>query len=508
MKKIVSLIFLISLVLVVIGAPTLAADQEETVVFARGEDFTTLDPHNNHHLSNQVVDRLIYDRLVELQPDGSYEPGLAESYELSENQREVTFHLREGINFHNGEPFTSEAVKVTIERLRDNPTLVRAQAFGPDQIDRVDIIDDYTCVLYLKTTYGPLWNQLGSICHIIPPKAFAEQGVDLFENPIGTGPYRFVEYLQDVNLTMEANRDYWREDIPKVDKIIYKPILESSTQIAALLTGEVDIVDMVHPDQVPVLEADTGITVLRDAAWDAWFYQFNMKHPILSDVRVRTAIDLATDRQYLVEVMGGGAPAYMWSYPGMVGYTPDIKTEYNPEKARKILKQTDYTAEELTFSYKVPEGWYPKMSEVAVAIQSMMADVGITFNVEVTEGAAFIESRAAANYDIFTTGAAMTDPGNATIARVVKDQDHSSYMNKELNDLIMAAANTVDPELRHDYYVQAYQIMNAVKVPQLHFFLMETIYAHRDRITGFPFVPFKIANLRTVDTVENPGPVK
>ena len=102
----------------------------------------------------------------------------------------------------------------------------------------------------------------------------------------------------------------------------------------------------------------------------------------------------------------------------------------------------------------------------------------------------------------------MTDPGNATIARVVKDQDHSSYMNKELNDLIMAAANTVDPELRHDYYVQAYQIMNAVKVPQLHFFLMETIYAHRDRITGFPFVPFKIANLRTVDTVENPGPVK
>jgi peptide/nickel transport system substrate-binding protein len=145
---------------------------------------------------------------------------------------------------------------------------------------------------------------------------------------------------------------------------------------------------------------------------------------------------------------------------------------------------------------------------MAVAIQSMMEEVGITFKVEVTEGASFRDARAAADYDIFTTGAAMTDPGSATISRIVKDQDNSGYVNEELNQLLIAASNAVDTELRQAYYEQAYQIMNAVKVPQLHFYLMETIYAHRDHITGFPFVPFKIANLVTVDTTDNPGPVE
>ncbi|NLB18605.1 MAG: ABC transporter substrate-binding protein, partial [Syntrophomonadaceae bacterium] len=487
----------------------LAANQEEVVNFARAESFITLDPHDNHHLSNQIVNKIVYDRLLDMKPDGSIGPSLAHSWELSKDQKSITFHLVEGVKFHNGEPFTSEAVKVTVERLRDNPSLVRAQTFGPDQIEGVEIIDDYTCVLHLKTTFAPVWNELSSIVHILPPKDYGEKGVKAFDHPIGTGPYKFVEYVHDVSYTVEANTDYWDEKyFPRVDKIIYRPILEASTQLAALLTGEVDIIDMVHPDQTAVLEKDPNVVILRDPAWDAWFYEINTKHPILKDVRVRTAIDLATDREYLVEVMGGGAPAYMWSYPGMIGYTPDIKTDYNPELARKILDQTGYTSEELTFTYLVPEGWYPKMTEVAVAIQGMMEEVGITFKVQVTEGAAFQEARAAAKYDIFTTGAAMSDPANATIARIVKDQDHSGYVNEDLNQLLIAASNAVDTEVRQYYYEQAYQIVNAVKVPQLHFFLMETIYAHRDRITDFPFVPYKVADLRTVDTVEKPGPVK
>jgi len=251
MKKTIYIAFFVCLVMgLLLSANSFAAAQEEVVTFARAEGFTTLDPHDNHHLSNQVVNRLVYDRLLELQPDGSYEPGLAKSWELSEDQKSITFHLVEGVQFHNGEPFTSEAVKVTIERLRDNPTLKRATAFGPDQIEEVEIIDDYTCILHLKTTYAPVWNQLGSIAHIIPPKEYTEKGAESFEHPIGTGPYKFEEYTRDVSYTVVANKDYWNEKIfPKVDKIVYRPILEASTQIAALMTGEVDIVDMVHPDQ-------------------------------------------------------------------------------------------------------------------------------------------------------------------------------------------------------------------------------------------------------------------
>jgi len=508
MKKIVSIILSIFLLLVLISTVILADAKEETVVFSRAEGFPQRDPYQGA-AANQVIDRLIYDRLVELMPDGSIAPGLAESWELSENEKEVTFHLHKGIKFHNGEPFTAEAVKVTLERLRDDTSLKHGRKLGPDQIEKVEIIDDYTCVLYLKAPYGPLFNILGAFDSILPPKAFAEQGVALFDHPIGTGPYKFVEYVQDVSLTVEANKDYWNEEFyPRVDKIIYKPIMEPSTQIAALLTGEVDILDMVHPDQAAVLEADPNITVIREPSWDAWFFEFNSRHPILNDIRVRTAIDLATDREGLVEVMGGGAPCYTWGWQGQVGYTPDIRSEYDPERARKILKQTGYSAEELTFKFNVPEGWFPKLKEVAVVLQSMMADVGISFKVNVMEGGAFREARAASDYDIFVTGGALPDPAIGMIPLVVKDAYGSGFVNETLNQLIYAGSNTLDNDMRQFFYEQAFQIMFAQKAPQLVFFQMETIYAFRNRITDFPFVRHKVVHLRSVDTTDNPGPVK
>jgi len=508
MKKVFVVICLVFLAFGMAGAVVFAADQEETVVFSRSETFLTLDPHDNKNTSNSLVDKLIYDRLMERDNDGSMVPGLAEKWELSENQMDVTFYLRKGVTFHNGEPFTSEAVKVTIERLRDNPALIRASTLGPKQVDNVEIIDDYTCVLHLLIPYATIYDVLMRYIFIIPPKAFAEQGVALFDHPIGTGPYKFVAYEQDVSYTVEANKDYWQEDIPRVDKIIYKPIQEASTKLAALLTGDVDIVDGIIPDQIPLLEKDPNITVLRGSGWDALFYTFNCANPILNDVRVRTAIDLATDREYIVEITGGGAPAYIMSKPGMIGYTPDIRSDYDPEKAREILAETGYTAEELTFDFKAPTSYYPKTRDQAVAIQSMMADIGITFKVEMMESAAFVAARKAAKYDIFITGANITDPGWTLISRVVNDKDHSSYVNEELNELLMAASVTVDPDLRHDIFVQAYEIMFAEKAPLLVFYEMEVLYAYGNRITGFPFNRFKSAPLRTVDTVENPGPVK
>ncbi len=507
MKKVIFGISLALLVAFFTGALAVGAE-EEIVVFARPEGFVSLDPQNNHHLSNMIVDKLIYDRLVEITPKAEIVPGLAERWKVSDDGTSVTFYLRKGIKFHNGEPFNSESVKFTLERLRDNPELLRSRTLGPDQIEKIEIIDDNTCVLHLKQPYGPLFMCLAQYFSMLPPKAYAEQKDELWKNPIGTGPFKFVEYVRDVRYVVEANRSYWQKDIPKVDKIVYKPIKEPSTLIASILTGDVDIVDMVHPDQAPALKLDKHIKVLRDTAWDGWFYQFNVKHPILKDVRVRAAIDYATDREGLIEVMGGGGPRWIWSLPGMVGYADDIKCEYDPKRARELLKETGYSKKDLTFSYKVPEGWYPKMDEVAVTIQHMMSEVGITFEVRVMEGASFMDARHSADYDIFTTGAAFIDPATVTLPRIVHDQDHSGYKNEKLNQLVIDASNTLDQAKRQRLYQEVYKIMFEEKAPQLPFFQMETIYAHRDNITGFPFSPFKVADMREVDTTGNPGPIK
>ena len=137
MKKLICLMCSAFLILALFSTVTLAADQEEIVTFARGEAWVTLDPHDNRHTANTLVDQLIYDRLIERQHDGSVVPGLAKKWEISEDQLKITFYLREGVSFHNGEAFTAEAVQVTIHRLRDNPSLIRASALGPDHVEKV-----------------------------------------------------------------------------------------------------------------------------------------------------------------------------------------------------------------------------------------------------------------------------------------------------------------------------------------------------------------------------------
>ena len=126
MKKLIFLLCFVILTLTFFSTVMLAADQKEVVTFARGEAWVTLDPHDNRHTANTLVDQLIYDRLIERQHDGSVVPGLAKRWEISEDQQSITFYLQEGVTFHNGEPFTAEAVQVTIHRLRDNPALIRA----------------------------------------------------------------------------------------------------------------------------------------------------------------------------------------------------------------------------------------------------------------------------------------------------------------------------------------------------------------------------------------------
>jgi len=509
MKKIVSIILVMSLMYLLVSTVAFAVDQEETVIFSRAEEVNILHPFNGA-LGTEIMKLLMYDRLIEYNyVDDKYYPGLAESWEVSEDELSITFHLREGIKFHNGQPFTSEDVKVTLEILRDNPTLRRASALGPNQIEEVEILDDYTCVLHMKEVYAPLWETIGNFIHIVPSEAYKEFGIELFEHPIGTGPYKFVELQPDISMTVEANRDYWNEQyFPRVDKIIYKPIMEPATQLAALLIGELDILDMVHPDQAPILEKNTEVIVERDIVTDGFYYQFNVRNPVLNDVRVRTAIDLATDREGVVEFMNGGAPLWTWSKPGTVGYTPDVRSDYDPDKAREILAETGYSAEELTFILKIPEGWFAKLTEVAVLLQGMMAEVGITFDVVVMEGAVFREHRAQADYDIFITGCASGDIGRNAYRRIVTDDDKSGYVNEELNELLTAAVHSLDLDKRQKLYEQAWEIMMEEKAPHLFFYQMEQIYAYRDRITGFRFAPTKIINLRTIDTIDNPGPVQ
>ena len=192
----------------------------------------------------------LYDSLVWLNNDGDIEPALAERWDISDDGREYTFYLREGVTFHNGEPFNADAVVFSWERAKDAGFEYSDQLLEADSVVKVD---DYTVKITTPEPNALFFNTLHDIWAMVPPGYFAEVGQEGFDaHPIGTGPYKFVEWVKGDHITFEANLDYWR-GAPKIQTVIFRPIPESATRVAAsmiwslrssLTSGFGDIIDV------------------------------------------------------------------------------------------------------------------------------------------------------------------------------------------------------------------------------------------------------------------------
>jgi peptide/nickel transport system substrate-binding protein len=469
----------------------------KTVVFARPEDFSTgFDTANHFNLVNFGMEKHIYDTLVELTPDGSkIVPALADSWTTSADGKSWTFKLHSGVKFHNGEPFTSESVKVTLERFL---TEKLAQGFLWDALDGVDTPDPQTAVIRLKRPFGPLISNLVTTS-MIPPKAFKEQGAKLWEKPIGTGPFKFVEWVKGDRVVMEANKEYWR-GAPKIDRIIYKPILDNSTALAAFQRGDVDVVDSVPPDLVAAFQQVPGAKIARGLAWDQIYLGIKTDKAPFDNVKVRQALNYVLDREGIVKnIMLGGRASSAMVPQGVLGFDDGVKNwPYDPAKAKQLLSEAG--VKDLTIRLIAPQGWYPKINEITEAIRSNLADVGIKTDLQVLEGSAFIQARGAGNYDLYLTGGSSIagDPDFLMVQRVVQDVFKSGFKDQQTLDLIQRARDTADRNERTTFYKQAQQRMNDLAAPFIWVFQMENVQAVSGRVENFTFMPNKIYDLRGV----------
>ena len=301
-----------------------------------------LDPTMNLSSIRAKVGVSLFDSLVSRDADNRIVPHLAESWKALDD---LTWQLklRRGVVFHNGEPFNAEAVRFTFERVLD-PNQKSPNRANVGEVARVDVLDEYTVNLVLRRPYAPLMNRLVDFS-IVPPKYTAEKGNQgLSLRPVGTGPFRFVELVKDDHLIVEAFDRHWR-GAPKVRRIIYKAIPEPFTRAAALRNNEVELIDMVPPNLAAELERVGGIRVQRvPSTWIIYLGLNALKKP-LSDVRVRQALNYATDVDALVKSvldgngrrMDGPFTPHMFGFDLSVkGYGPD------PARARRLLAEAGY----------------------------------------------------------------------------------------------------------------------------------------------------------------------
>jgi peptide/nickel transport system substrate-binding protein len=323
---------------------------------------------------------MMYDTLVWVDDDGNIVPALAESWDISADGSEYTFKLRKDVTFHNDEPFNADAVVFSWERAKEG-------GFEYSNLwqlaTSVEKIDDYTVKI---TTDGPDALFLSTVADnwaIIPPKYFQEVGQEGFnEHPIGTGPFVFVEWAKGDHITMKANPNYWQEGVPKIETLIFRPIPESATRVAAIQTGEVDIVTRLSSEEAKSLLGVPNVTVIKYPVERVYYVAFNNlttgQGQPTEDPNVRLAMNYAVDVQAIVDSLfdGFAQPAIGFVTTGELGYDNAATFGYDPEKAKQLLAEAGYP-DGFEMGMACPAGAYTHFEEVCEAIGGYLGEVGI-----------------------------------------------------------------------------------------------------------------------------------
>jgi peptide/nickel transport system substrate-binding protein len=448
----------------VMGVGSQSADAKTRVVVAQGVEPTRLDPDMHRENTSNNVILNIYDALVERDAQEKIVPDLAETWRFLDDNT-LEFKLRKGIKFSNGEPFNAEVVKYNVERVAGLiPTAKKTlNPPGWENVKEAKVVDEYTVQIITKAPY-PLLLSLAAQKYMVPVEYTKKDNFEsLATKPIGTGPYVLKSWMKGGELILEAKKDYWK-GAPKIDEIVFRPIPDDSTRLAELKVGNVDIISNLKPDNVKEIEAEKTLQVKYAPSARTAMVFINGELPNLKDVRVRKAVNHALDVPSLIKnVMGGNAFRVSTVCPkNFVGWDPEEKFyDYNPEKAKQLLAEAGFP-NGFEATILTPRGRYLNDVQACEAIAGMLTAVGIRTKVNAVEFGVFAKQTQAHQIPEFMYAAWGNPHFNVlyTISAIARSgQMFSWHSNKELDDLIDAAAKTVEPQKHEELLRKALRVM-------------------------------------------------
>lgn len=465
-----------------------SADTEEaaeggTLIFGRGGDSTSLDPSRTTEGETFKVTKNIFETLLKFEDGGTaVEPGLAKSWETSDDGLTYTFELREGVKFHDGTDFNAEAVVKNFERWASGDAekfpyySSMFGGFGDDEdhiIESVTAEDDYTVVFKLKRPQAPFLKNIAmDMFAIASPTAFEEMGDDEFErNPVGTGPFKFVEWKPNDSITIEKFEDYWQEGLPKLDRVVFESIPDNSARLNALIAGEVDLADGINPSDGVTIEENPDLQLFERPSMNVGYLGLTVTREPFGDKLVRQAINYAIDKESIIDAFfEGRADVAVGPIPPSVsGYHDGIEGyPYDPEKAKELLAEAGYPDgfEMELWAMPVPRPYMPDGEKVAEAIQKNLEDIGITAKIVSHEWATYLELLEKGEADAFLLGWTGDNGDPDNFIYVLLDEDnigsnnYTYFSHDEMHDLLIEAQTEVDEEKRIELYKEAQEIVH------------------------------------------------
>lgn len=448
--------------------------KRDDVVIALSSDMTTFNPINSATKTDDFVIEQIYDQLYFLNDDGERVPKLAESYEVKDDGLTYVFNLKKGVKFQNGEELKASDVVYTIGLARDS-----SYTSGyVDQIVDATAVDDYTVELKLGEPFAPFFEQICYL-YILNEKAVKDAGDDYEMNPVGTGPYKLVNY--EVGNKVELTRyDECYRGKADIEDVTFKVIPDTNTTDVALESGDVDF-GTISEASVKKAKESGKLELVQCSDGSVTYVIMNTTMEPYNNKYFRQAVNYAIDRDFIVEAATEGiaSPTSLMITPSMFGYPEGTKEyEYNPEKAKECLEKSGL---ELPIKIGNIQCWEGHYTTVAEAIQSELAEVGIETEVEVVEKNTFLENAFGGTYEIGIMGFIFGEDADACGAAYTSEGldafNMARWTSPEVDELFAKARNSIDENERKEIYKEIFDIVQeeAIYAPVLN---REITYAY------------------------------
>lgn len=469
------------------------------------EDPDVLDPHRARTYVGRIVFTSLCDKLIDINPKLEFVPQLATSWSWSDDNKTLTFKLRDDVTFHDGTRFDGAAAAANIERARTLPESLRKSELS--SVEKAEAPDATTLVLTLKQPDATLLAQLSDRAGMmLSPKAFGTGDMaDFGRAPVCSGPYKFASRVQNDRIVLDKFAEHRDAAKYHFERISYLPIPDTTVRLANLRAGDIDILERMNPSDAAQVKGDANLQFepVAGLGWLRLTFNTNngdrAKGPMGTDKRVRQAFQLALDREVINEVVGGGIfdPAQQPFPPASPFYSdkfPLVKRDV--AKARALLKEAGHDRVRVEFLF----GNNTTSAAIAEMIQAMVAEAGFDLALRPTEFAAMQKEAQGGNFDIMMIGwSGRVDPdGNIhTFVTCKGALNDGRYCNPAVDKLLDEARTVPATEPRKALYDQA-QVVLQDELPAMYVYYQPWPFALGKKVQGFTPYPDGMIRLKDV----------
>jgi len=440
-----------------------------------------IDPHVDASSELGIPLTSVYDTLIYQALDGSFVAGLAKDWEIAEDGLCYTFYLRDDVQFHDGTPFNAQAVQFNLERIANPQTKSRKARGMLGPYERTEVVDDYTVRVHFSEPYAPFLDSASQVyLGLASPTAVEKWGDEYQLHQVGTGPFVFKEYVPNDHLTLVQNPDYdWAPEIYShsgpayLDEIEFRFYVDPAVRALALESGEADVMGEIPPKDAVRLENDEAFALYRvPVPGQPLQFFLNSERPPTDDIRVRQALLYTVDRQAIVKTIfqDYSPPAFGPLNAVTMSYNPDVKGyyAYDPDQATSLLAEAGWTdtdgdgirdKEGQPLSLKAYLMGWGYLPEVGQMLKAQLKTAGVDLQTETVAFPAALEAAGKGEHNLAPMTFSSSDPSVLALTYLSSNADGGFNWSKihdaELDRLLKAGVQTLDPAQRADLYAQA-----------------------------------------------------